>query len=161
MTNFNITDLTHGKYGQNHGSIEITLPPFSGNPLPFTEKEIMDTPEVKGVYFIYGEDGDLLYIGMSANIRNRLLQHFRGNHSATRSNTGEYKHLFKSFNYITVCTMIECDIYETYAINKLKPKLNMKKTWTYTSERRKIEDQKKDEMYWENRYKEAMKGFAI
>jgi|SRR5690625_1981906 len=161
MNNFKFTDMTHLKHGKNHGSIEISLPPFSGNPLPFNEEEIMNTPEVKGVYFIYGKENDLLYIGMSTDIRKRLQQHFRGHYSATQSNTGEYNHLFKSFNFITVCTMIECDIYETYAINKFKPKLNLKKTWTYTSERRKIEDVKKDKMYWEDRHKEAMKGFAI
>lgn len=37
-------------------------------------------PETPGVYIFYGENGSILYIGKSINIRDRILSHFSGDH---------------------------------------------------------------------------------
>ena len=39
-----------------------------------------ELPESAGVYRFYGEDGALLYVGKSNNIRSRVLQHFAAEH---------------------------------------------------------------------------------
>jgi DNA polymerase-3 subunit epsilon len=39
-----------------------------------------DLPESPGVYRFYGEDGVLLYVGKSRNIRGRVLEHFAAEH---------------------------------------------------------------------------------
>ncbi|HPF92365.1 MAG TPA: exonuclease domain-containing protein [Tenuifilaceae bacterium] len=39
-------------------------------------KVIDDLPEMPGVYYFYNEQGELLYIGKSINIRRRVLDHF-------------------------------------------------------------------------------------
>ncbi len=41
-------------------------------------EQIEDLPLCPGVYFFYGEDSRLLYIGKSINIKKRVLQHFSG-----------------------------------------------------------------------------------
>lgn len=41
------------------------------------DKEIVkDLPETPGVYTFYGEDGEILYIGKSINIKSRVMSHF-------------------------------------------------------------------------------------
>jgi len=39
-----------------------------------------DLPESPGVYRFYGQDGALLYVGKSRNVRNRVLEHFAAAH---------------------------------------------------------------------------------
>ena len=40
---------------------------------------IEKTPSVTGVYYMYRDDGEIIYIGKSKNIKKRLIQHFTGN----------------------------------------------------------------------------------
>lgn len=43
--------------------------------------EVIDSlPETPGVYIFYGQDGAILYIGKSVNIRDRVLSHFSNDH---------------------------------------------------------------------------------
>jgi DNA polymerase-3 subunit epsilon len=45
------------------------------------EKSIVDElPETPGVYTFYGEQGEVLYIGKSVNIRSRVMSHFSNTH---------------------------------------------------------------------------------
>ena len=40
-------------------------------------KEIIDDlPSITGVYYMHKEDGEIIYIGKSKNIKNRINQHF-------------------------------------------------------------------------------------
>ncbi len=43
-----------------------------------------DLPEGPGVYFFYGEDDYLLYIGKSINIRARVMSHFTSDHASSK-----------------------------------------------------------------------------
>ncbi|MDB5239364.1 MAG: polC [Candidatus Parcubacteria bacterium] len=43
-------------------------------------KILADLPETPGVYTFYGEDGEVLYIGKSVNIRSRIMSHFSNTH---------------------------------------------------------------------------------
>ena len=53
-------------------------------PENFDRKIVEKLPEATGVYYLHNEDGSLIYIGKSNNIRKRVLTHFanKGNHKA-------------------------------------------------------------------------------
>lgn len=41
--------------------------------------EKVTIPEASGIYFLFGEKNELLYIGKSANLKQRLYSHFKSN----------------------------------------------------------------------------------
>ena len=45
---------------------------------PRLQDIIRDLPNIVGVYYIYNEKGDLIYVGKSKNIKKRINQHFTG-----------------------------------------------------------------------------------
>lgn len=45
---------------------------------PRLQDIIRDLPTIVGVYYIYNEKGDLIYVGKSKNIKKRINQHFTG-----------------------------------------------------------------------------------
>jgi len=45
---------------------------------PKLSEIIQSLPSVTGVYYIHNDDGDIIYIGKSKNIKNRINQHFAG-----------------------------------------------------------------------------------
>ncbi|NRT12797.1 exonuclease domain-containing protein [Flavobacterium sp. 14A] len=45
---------------------------------PRLQDIIRDLPNVVGVYYIYNEKGDIIYVGKSKNIKKRINQHFTG-----------------------------------------------------------------------------------
>ena len=53
-------------------------------PENFDRKIVEKLPEATGVYYLHNEDGTIIYIGKSNNIRNRVLAHFanKGSHKA-------------------------------------------------------------------------------
>jgi hypothetical protein len=78
----------------------------------------------KGVYFLYGRDGLLLYVGQTKNFYTRLNQHLAGRDHSDRFNT--------DINFIDLY-FVEDDylreIYETYAIHTFKPVYNVSKVF--------------------------------
>ena len=114
--------------------ISVTLPDFNIGKTSFDDEGIKTLPTKKiGLYFIYNNYLGLMYIGKASDIRSRLMQHYTGSRSARTSNTDGVKHLFDKFKAIFCESKWEMDMYETYAINQLKPKVNRDKTWTYSS----------------------------
>lgn len=52
---------------------------------PNLDKEDFDTlPETPGVYIFHGKSGEILYVGKSICIRDRVLSHFSGDHRSSR-----------------------------------------------------------------------------
>lgn len=52
------------------------------------EKTMLDgLPEAPGVYFFYGKQGELLYVGKSVNIRDRVRSHFSSDQSSAKEMT--------------------------------------------------------------------------
>ncbi len=49
-------------------------------PAGLPEGALDDIPEAPGVYRFYGENGAVLYVGKSINLRSRVLAHFAGDH---------------------------------------------------------------------------------
>lgn len=93
---------------------ELDFPAASKN-----YNEIKDIPfYTGGIYFIYNEYGNLVYIGKSANLRNRLYSHFKIHKE------------YESFRFIQIDDEFDREIYETYYINKFKPSNNKDKKYT-------------------------------
>lgn len=103
-------------------AINITLPEFDVN---VTVAQIETIPQSAGIYFFYDENDDLLYIGKTVNLRSRIIAHI---------SSGEKEGLHRIKAFFVDCPM-ERDIYETYFINTLQPKLNTAKVWLYDSQR--------------------------
>ena len=53
-------------------------------PSGVAEKMVKDLPAAPGVYLFYGERGEVLYVGKSINIRDRVLSHFAGDHGSSK-----------------------------------------------------------------------------
>lgn len=89
-------------------------------------------PNSKGIYFIYNSYEELMYIGKSIHIHDRITQHLN-----KYSEDYDWKHNFKKMKYIELNNSSdkELDDYETYFINKCKPPLNISKTYTYQTQR--------------------------
>lgn len=83
-----------------------------------------------GIYFIYGEERNLLYIGKSSNISNRIKQHMNGYSEIDYS----VKDMYKYVEYTKLKCPVDREIYETYYINKLSPPLNRSKVYLYKSQ---------------------------
>lgn len=49
-------------------------------PVRLSHEQIDALPETAGVYIFYGEDGEVLYVGKSINIKGRVLSHFSDDH---------------------------------------------------------------------------------
>ena len=85
--------------------------------------------KVKGVYFLYSKDKELLYIGKSANcVRQRLCNHLI-TRVPNRYNDGEnFLNLEKRKDYFyfayTIVEIEFVDMIERYLIQKYKPKFN-------------------------------------
>lgn len=91
-----------------------------GNLKPFTFDNLSELENKTGVYFIYDNSYELIYVGQSINLSNRLSVHASANSH------------FSTFEIVEVEPQMlnEC---EYYFINKLKPRLNIKETHTYCS----------------------------
>jgi predicted GIY-YIG superfamily endonuclease len=101
--------------------LTLELPSFYRE---YTSGETKDIPKTGGIYYLYNCFKEVIYVGKATNLKNRLRSHLSG-----KSNTSLY---FEEFSYIRVYPIsdpAERDIYETYAINTLKPKHNKAKTF--------------------------------
>lgn len=108
-------------------SINIVIPKYE---FEFDKNNTKLIKQIGGIYCFYGKENDLLYIGKAADLRNRIRGHFAG--------TTSLKDVYHNFNKVKgfYCSNpVEREIYETYLINELQPKLNLDKVFTYTSSR--------------------------
>lgn len=108
-------------------AIEIRMPEDSLTFERYEYKSVAETLKHKpaGVYFLYGEDDKLLYVGKTKNFRTRLLSHFRGRDLSEEF----YKYIVKATVYF-VASEYEREVYETYAINNYSPEFNRAKTYS-------------------------------
>lgn len=72
----------HGEPVVNAAIGEIIKRPALPPHLPATEIDAL--PEAPGVYRFYDENGLLLYVGKSVNVRSRVLSHFSADHSSAK-----------------------------------------------------------------------------
>lgn len=83
--------------------------------------------EESGIYFLYNENKELMYIGKAKNLKSRLLEHLSG-----KTNTREVCHNFKNFKSLYMANILTKD-YEIYFINTYMPLLNEDGVLTYVS----------------------------
>lgn len=93
-----------------------TLPPL------LDPEEINKIPNMPGVYYFYAQNGELLYVGKSINLRNRVLSHF----SADYTNSKEFQMCQKTahVNYETTPSDFGAQIRESHQIKTLSPLYN-------------------------------------
>jgi len=79
----------------------------------------------KGIYLFYNSDKGLLYIGKTSRIQSRLLQH------SNTANTFEddWRNEISYAEVFELKSSCDREIYETYLINKLRPKHNIDKVY--------------------------------
>jgi len=53
-------------------------------PINLDAAKVRSLPETPGVYFFYGKDGEVLYIGKSKNLKTRVMSHFSQDHSVQK-----------------------------------------------------------------------------
>ena len=97
----------------------------------YTKKDIDNCNVIiQGIYFIFNKNDELMYIGKSNNIFNRMRSHYNGSN-------GEKNicHNYYSFRYGILNDPTDRDIYETWYINKMKPPLNAQKIFSYKSQK--------------------------
>jgi DNA polymerase-3 subunit epsilon len=93
-----------------------TLPPL------LDPEEINQIPNSAGVYYFYGQNGELLYIGKSINLRNRVLSHF----STDYTHSKEFQMCQKTahVNFETTPSDFGAQIRESHQIKSLSPLYN-------------------------------------
>lgn len=79
-------------------------------------------PESHGVYFMYGEDRSLLYVGKSKNIRQRLKQHFKNFNGTSREE--KLKSEVVAVEYLETYHQLPTSLLELHFIKTLRPKYN-------------------------------------
>jgi hypothetical protein len=79
----------------------------------------------KGIYLFYNSDKELLYIGKTSRIQSRFLQH------SNTANTFEddWRNKISYAEVFELKSSCDREIYETYLINKLRPKHNVDKVY--------------------------------
>ncbi|MFL2531003.1 MAG: exonuclease domain-containing protein [Porticoccaceae bacterium] len=84
--------------------------------------EINNIPNTAGVYYFYAQNGELLYVGKSINLRNRVLSHF----SADYTNSKEFQMCQKTahVNFETTPSDFGAQIRESHQIKALSPLYN-------------------------------------
>lgn len=100
--------------------IDIKIPELSDKyKVPMDLKSL--PRNVGGLYFFYSQFDELLYLGRSKDLYNRVRNHLSG-----LSNT---KGFYKSFHYVRYFINESIFEQEIYAINILKPKFNISRSY--------------------------------
>ena len=81
-------------------------------------------PESAGVYIMKNSDGDIIYVGKSKKLKNRVTTYFTGNNHSPK--TMRMVSLVADFDYIVCDTEIEALALENVLIKKHSPKYNIK-----------------------------------
>ena len=81
-------------------------------------------PESAGVYIMKNADGDIIYVGKSKKLKNRVTTYFTGSNHSPK--TARMVSLVQDFDYIVCATEIEALALENVLIKKHSPKYNIK-----------------------------------
>ncbi len=92
--------------------------------LEYLRNKAGSLPEQPGVYIMKGADGNIIYVGKSKKLKNRVSSYFTGTHTSVK--TMRMVSLVKDFDYILCKTEIEALTLENVLIKKHSPKYNIK-----------------------------------
>ncbi|TAG95676.1 MAG: DNA polymerase III subunit epsilon [Bacteroidetes bacterium] len=79
-------------------------------------------PEEAGIYYFYDENGDIIYIGKSNNIKQRVASHFSTNIKSSK--TIEFKNRVADISYEITASELIALLYESDEIKKHTPMFN-------------------------------------
>jgi len=88
-------------------------------------KKIIDTTPAKpGIYKMYNEEKEIIYIGKAKNLKKRIRQYFQKNYEHS-TRTKKLLEKMKNIEVIEVTTELEAIILESNLIKEFKPKYNI------------------------------------
>ena len=92
-------------------------------PAKLEEKIYENLPEATGVYYLYNQVGELLYIGKSTNIKNRIKSHFRLD--MRRKKDIELKGQIANIDFKLYPHDLVAKIMESMEVKKYRPPFNV------------------------------------
>ncbi|MFN2127399.1 MAG: exonuclease domain-containing protein [Anaerolineales bacterium] len=84
-------------------------------------EKIHNLPESAGVYYFYNDEGDLVYIGKSKQIRSRVLSHFR---NFTSKKAIDMRNAVADISYELTGSELIALLKESHEIKQYKPRFN-------------------------------------
>ncbi|RAK58091.1 excinuclease ABC subunit UvrC [Phenylobacterium deserti] len=101
--------------------LETAAAPLKGAAL--IKDEVKRLPDAPGVYRMFGEDGEVLYVGKARSLKKRVTQYAQG-----RFHTQRIAHmvdLTRSMEFVTTRTETDALLLEINLIKQLKPRFNV------------------------------------
>jgi DNA polymerase-3 subunit epsilon len=89
-------------------------------PSTISLEQLHDLPEACGVYYLYNESGEVIYVGKSINIKKRIMQHFAEN-SAKSNKLAQRVH---DMSYEVTGSELVALLLEEQEIKRLQPDVN-------------------------------------
>jgi hypothetical protein len=87
--------------------------------------DFIEIPEVNGIYYLFNNRNDLLYVGKSKNLRKRIKEHVKGS-----THTKMFHNLIFGIQFSVIDSELETELLETYLINRLNPRFNKAKRYS-------------------------------
>jgi len=112
-----------------HGDAGHTLDPEFNRPasvltgMALIKDYVRRLPDAPGVYRMYGEGGESLYVGKARSLKKRVTHYATGKFHSQR--IGHMVSLTRSMEFVTVATETEALLLESNLIKRLKPRFNV------------------------------------
>jgi len=100
---------------------DIAPPPLIGAQL--IKDEVRRLPDAPGVYRMFGEDGEALYVGKARSLKKRVIQYAQGRFHTQR--IALMVDLTRSMEFTTTRTETDALLLEINLIKQLKPRFNV------------------------------------
>lgn len=94
---------------------------YIGNQLQEIPEILKNVPEETGVYYLHDEMGNIIYVGKSNNMYERIMQHFRNQET---SKALEMRNHIASVSYEVTGSELLALLLESHEIKRLKPPYN-------------------------------------
>lgn len=91
-------------------------------PPAITKEKVDALPMVPGVYYFHNEQGEVIYVGKSINIKKRIIQHFNIDYKSRKSLN--FKNSIADITYELMGNELVALLYESAEIKRLKPQYN-------------------------------------
>ncbi len=85
-------------------------------------QELEQLPEQTGIYYFYDDSGDVIYVGKSVNIRQRILQHLQTDNN--KKDNILFKNSIAGFTYEITGSELVALLLEAHEIKTLQPRFN-------------------------------------
>lgn len=107
---------------ENHAYLDKKLTERKSLPGHMARKEMDKLPECPGVYFFYNKNKELIYVGKSKNIKQRVWDHMGIDLKSRKEIL--FKNEIKTVDFEKTGTELIALLYESYCIKKYKPRYN-------------------------------------